>query len=140
MSRNSIINYRWYRRGRGESGQALVEFALVLPLLALIILAIVQFGIAYNHYITLTDATRAGARKATVSRGAASPVADTEAAVRASGANLDQSKLKVTVTPNAPWTAGNSVTVAATYPYSINLFGLVVKSGNLSSTTTERVE
>jgi hypothetical protein len=32
------------------------------------------------------------------------------------------------------------VSVTATYPYSISLLGLVVKSGRLSSKTTERVE
>jgi hypothetical protein len=32
------------------------------------------------------------------------------------------------------------VTVTATYGYSINLLGVVVKSGRLSSKTTERVE
>jgi hypothetical protein len=32
------------------------------------------------------------------------------------------------------------VTVTATYPYSINLLGKIVKSGSLQSKTTERVE
>ena len=32
------------------------------------------------------------------------------------------------------------MTVTATYPYSISLLGLVVASGNLKSTTQERVE
>jgi hypothetical protein len=32
------------------------------------------------------------------------------------------------------------VTVTASYPYSISILGMVVKSGNLTSTTTERVE
>ena len=32
------------------------------------------------------------------------------------------------------------MTVKATYPYSINLLGFVVKSGLLTSQTTERVE
>jgi hypothetical protein len=32
------------------------------------------------------------------------------------------------------------VSVTATYPYSISLLGMVVKSGRLSSKTTERVE
>ncbi|HEY8644492.1 MAG TPA: TadE family protein, partial [Gaiellaceae bacterium] len=53
---------------RNEDGQAAAEMALVLPVLAAILLAIAQFGIAFNNYITLTDATRAGARKAAVSR------------------------------------------------------------------------
>ena len=54
--------------------------------------------------------------------------------------NLDQSKLKVFVTPSNNWEPGSDVTVRATYPYSINLLGVVVKSGTLSSKTTERVE
>jgi hypothetical protein len=32
------------------------------------------------------------------------------------------------------------VTVTATYPYDISLLGVVVKSGTLSASTTERVE
>ena len=55
-------------RYRNERGQAIVEFALVLPILMAILLGIIQFGIIFNNYITLTDATRAGARKAAVSR------------------------------------------------------------------------
>ena len=35
---------------------------------------------------------------------------------------------------------GDDVTVTATYPYAINLLGIIVKSGNFSATTTERVE
>ena len=35
---------------------------------------------------------------------------------------------------------GSDVQVTATYPYSISLLGLFTKSGNLTSTTTERVE
>jgi hypothetical protein len=34
---------------RGENGQALVEFAIVLPLILLIVLGIVDFGLAYNY-------------------------------------------------------------------------------------------
>ena len=61
-------------------------------------------------------------------------------------ANLKISNLDVTVTPYDPskgtqsWAQGGDVTVTATYPYSISLLGLVVKSGRMSSTTTERVE
>jgi hypothetical protein len=44
------------------------------------------------------------------------------------------------VAVTSSWAPGEDVTVTATYPYSIDLLGLVVKSGFLSSTTTERVE
>jgi len=60
--------------------------------------------------------------------------------VRSSANNLNQSKLKVFVTPTSDWDPGSDVTVRATYPYSISLLGVVVKTGTLQSSTTERVE
>ena len=46
----------------------MVEFALVVPILCVILFGVIQFGVLYNDYVTLTDATRVGARKAAVSR------------------------------------------------------------------------
>jgi Flp pilus assembly protein TadG len=114
------------------------EFALVLPVLALLLFGIIQFGITFNHYVTLTDATRAGARKAAVGRQVADPVGTAVQAVRDSAKDLNQGDLSVSVTSS--WQPGQDVTVAATYPYSISLLGMVVKSGRLRSETTERVE
>ncbi|HEX9416209.1 MAG TPA: TadE/TadG family type IV pilus assembly protein [Gaiellaceae bacterium] len=127
-------------RGRNESGQALVEFALLLPALLFIVFAIAQFGGLFNHYVTITDATRAGARMAAVSRLSADPVTAAVQAVRDSASDLDQAQLQVSVTPPPPWTIGEQVTVTATYPYSVDLVGIVVRSGTLSSSTKERVE
>lgn len=116
----------------------MVEFALVVPLLLVILFAVVQFGVVYNDYVTLTDATRAGARKAAVSRQAASPASVTEQAVRDSAPGLDQGELDVSV--SAIWEHGEDVTVSASYPYEIDLLGFVVASGELESETTERIE
>lgn len=121
-----------------ENGQATTEFALILPLFALLLFAVVQFGIVFHDYVTITDAARAGARKAVVSRQGPSPSSATVAAVRASATNLDQSKLGVSV--SSSWQAGGDVTVAATYPYALSLLGVVVKRGTLTSQTTERLE
>jgi Flp pilus assembly protein TadG len=123
---------------RNQQGQTMTEFALVLPVLALLLFAVIQFGIVFNNYETLTDATRAGARKAAVSRQASNPAAAAETAVRNSATDLKQSNLKVTI--NSTWQPSADVTVTATYPYKVSLLGLVVKAGNLSSKTTERVE
>jgi Flp pilus assembly protein TadG len=128
------------QRIRDEQGQTATEFALVLPVLALLLFGVIQFGILFNNYVTLTDAVRSGARKAAVSRQASDPEGDTEDAVRAAADTLDQSKLTVSVTPTSPWVHGNSVTVHAEYPYEINLIGLVLASGRLKSETVERVE
>jgi Flp pilus assembly protein TadG len=124
---------------RSQQGQTMTEFALVLPVLALILFAVIQFGIVFNNYITLTDATRAGARKAAVSRQDANRNSDVVSAVRSSASDLTTSKLSVP-TPSSTWNSGDDVTVTASYPYSISLLGIVVKSGRISSTTTERVE
>ncbi len=117
----------------------MVEFALAVPLLLLVLLAVLQFGVVYNDYVTLTDATRAGARKAAVSRHEGSPSAAAEAAVRSSASGLKQADLDVAVSATA-WEHGEDVTVTATYPYEIDLLGIVVASGDLESATTERVE
>ena len=116
----------------------MTEFALVLPILAFLLFAVIQFGIVFNNYITLTDATRAGARKAAVSRRAPNPQSTCISAVRTSGASLRQSDL--TVACASTWQPGTDVQVTATYPYSISLLGLFTKSGRFTSTTTERVE
>jgi len=124
---------------RNEQGQTMTEFALVLPVLALILFAVIQFGIVFNNYITLTDATRAGARKAAVSRQDPNRNSAVISAVRNSASDLTSTKLSVSP-PSSTWDPGADVTVTASYPYSISLLGFVVKSGQLSSTTTERVE
>jgi len=121
-----------------EQGQSLTEFALALPILALLLFAVIQFGIVFNNYVTLVDATRAGARRGAVGREQQNPVGAVTTEVRNSASDLRQSDLNVTVT--STWQPSSDVTVRATYPYSISLLGLVVKSGQLSSTTTERVE
>jgi Flp pilus assembly protein TadG len=128
---------------RHEDGQAAAEFALVLPILCALILAIAQFGIAFNNYLTITDAVRAGARVAAVSRFTADNGAAAKLAVLAAAPNLDQVALtagtSVTATPN--WAvAGSDVIVTASYPYSINILGWVVQSGSITSTTRERLE
>ena len=121
-----------------QRGQAMTEFALALPILALLLFGVIQFGIVFNNYVTLTDATRAGARKAAVARRLSNPTGECLTAIRSSAKELKQSDLSPSC--QSTWQPGADVTVTATYPYSISLLGMVVKSGRLSSTTTERVE
>ena len=116
----------------------MVEFVIVVPLLLLLLFAIFQFGVVFHDYVSLTDAARAGARQAAVGRSVANPTGTTISRVRSSAADLDQSQLSVAVASS--WAQGADVTVTASYPYSINVLGIVVASGSLSAKTTERVE
>lgn len=128
----------WITRRKNENGQAMVEFAVVLPILALVVFGIIQFGILYKNQLTLTDAVRVGGRQAAVGRELADPSGTAEAKTRSAAAGLDQAQLNVSV--SSSWVQGEDVTVSGSYPYEISLLGLVVKSGNLTSETTERVE
>ena len=125
---------------RREEGQGVVEFAFVLPLLLALVLGIVQFGILFNNYLTITDATRVGARKAAVSRFLGDNGAAARTATYSAASNLNALQLAVTVTSTSWTTPGSDVSVSATYPYTIDILGWVVKSGNLTSTTHERLE
>ena len=125
---------------RREEGQGVVEFAFVLPLLLALVLGIVQFGILFNNYLTITDATRVGARKAAVSRFLGDNGAAARTSTYSAASNLNALQLAVTVNSTSWTTPGADISVTASYPYSIDILGWVVKSGNLTSTTHERLE
>jgi len=115
----------------------MTEFALVLPLLVVLLFGIIQFGITFNHYITLTDAVRAGARTAAVSSHEDDPEGVTVDRVRKAATDLKAADLLIDV--NSSWEPGDEVEVSASYPYSIKVLGVTIKSGRMHSTTTERV-
>jgi Flp pilus assembly protein TadG len=127
---------------RDQRGQTVTEFALVLPLLMLVLLAILQFGVLFRDYLAVTDAVRAGARKGAVSRHVTAPGGPKKAcedAVKKSATDLNVAD-NLIVTCTSTWGPGDDVTVNATYPFDISLFGYVAKSGRFSSQTVERVE
>ncbi len=60
MSRCTV--FAAYRRGRRERGQSLVEFAVLVPVFMLILIGMLEFGLMFNHDLTLQYASREGAR------------------------------------------------------------------------------
>ena len=55
------------RREKSEKGQALVEFALLVPIFLILLFAIVDFGMGFHAWITVTNSAREGARLGAVS-------------------------------------------------------------------------
>lgn len=127
----------WARLG-DEGGQAALEFALVLPLLLAVVMMVAQVATVYRQYLTLTDAVRAGARVAVVSRTASDPTGTAKTAVTQAASDIGLTTGDVSVT--STWAAGSSVTISATHSYTISIIGLPIKTGVLQSSTTERVE
>ena len=110
----------------------------MLPILAVLIFAIVEFGVTFHDYVTVTDASRVAAREAAVSR----HTGDFGAAAEAAGAQAAQSSTRTTSTSTARPRTGRpaDVSCTVTYPYSIDVLGWVVADGTLTSETTERLE
>jgi Flp pilus assembly protein TadG len=131
----------------GTRGQSLVEFALILPVFLLIVFAIVDFGLAFDASIGISNAAREGARSGTTKPTAAAITAR----VRTVAGRLNDSRLTVTITCKtsagaacpgglAGATAGSSVVVRVAYNYPLLTpvaFGTIIP---LSSTAEMRVE
>ena len=124
----------------GESGQTLVEFAALLPVLFLLLFGIIQFGVVFHDYITVTDASRVGARKAAVSRHVGDNGEAAEAAAVNAAGSLNNGPVEASCESDDWDTPGSDVSCTVTYPYSIDVLGMVVADGVLTSVTTERLE
>jgi Flp pilus assembly protein TadG len=148
----SELRTRRYHVDRGRAGAAAIEFALVAPMVLLLVLGMCQFGITLNQYLTLTNAVRSGARQLSMSRGDATPWTDALNQIYGSAPNLTPGNLTITLSVNGTactndktcgtaLAAGLPMTVTASYPCSLAFFGYNFASAcTLSSQTTERVE
>ena len=110
-------------RVRDDSGQAMVEFALVLPILLMLVIGIFEFGRAWNAYQVITDAAREGARNMVVAgvpatEASVNQVVNTALFVAA----LDSTRDVTTLTGLRTGT-GTTATVQIAYPYSFTFLG-----------------
>jgi Flp pilus assembly protein TadG len=155
---NTAARASWNRawlRARNEEGQALLEFAYVVPLLLALVLGIIMFGAALNNYLVLTDATAVGARVLSISRGQTTdPCAATATAVGAAAPNLKTANLKFSFVLNGTAYSGatcsgaqtnlveaQTAQVTVTYPCNLKFLGFnPAPSCTLTAQTTERVQ
>jgi len=110
-----------------EHGAAAVEFALIIPVLVLLVFGIVQFSIAYDRQQSLHSAAREGARIASLPATTQTDISN-KVTSSLSGVTFDSSPA-ISVNPTATrpcenWT-GKAVTVTVTANSNIDipLFG-----------------
>jgi Flp pilus assembly protein TadG len=125
---------------RSARGAELIEFALVLPLLLLLLAGILDMGFLFNNYAVVTNAAREGARMAAVPGWAE---ADVRARVNSylAGAGLHLTGVTTSVEPVAVDVGGrsiNGVKVVVSYPYSYLILGPVaamIQGGSVNNVT-----
>jgi Flp pilus assembly protein TadG len=145
----------------GEEGNAIVEFALILPMLLLLTTGILVFGVAMNYYMQLTHAVSVGARAVSLYGHDAStassidPCSLASSAVISAAPGLNPANITFSYsfngapasTTSCTGSAANlisrtNVTVTATYPLNLSVYGTVFSQSNavLSSSATELVQ
>jgi len=124
----------------GDSGQSLVEFALVITVLSLLLLGIVQVGSALHAYMVISQASREGARVGVVG----GSDEDVIQAVVAQCSHLDQDNLSVQVIPSgSERTRGSALRVRVAYEYVVGeglIASIIGGSLTLTAESVMRVE
>jgi Flp pilus assembly protein TadG len=166
----SRLSLRWtHRLARCEQGGSLVEFALVLPVLLLLVTGFTTFGLALNNYLELTEATGIGAQQLAILRGnTTDPCAQAAAIVTGTVSNLAPASMTFVFTLNGTnypssgtysgtnascsssstttGAAGNlvqgqSATMTVGYPCSLAVYGInYAPTCNLTAKVTEIVQ
>lgn len=141
-------------RIRSRRGQAVTEFALVLPLLMMVVTGQLAFGFAMHNYLVLTNAVNVGTQLLAISRGQTTdPCSTATTAVNNAAFGLNSAHLSYTIIINGTTYTGTtctggvshmvqgaSVQVSATYPCTLTIFEMSLPSCTLGSQTTELIQ
>ena len=126
---------------RGEQGNIAIEFALILPLLLLIVGGIIDFGRAYWFQQTLTWASREGARQGSILNKDNWNLSLVKGKVVDSvkdGCGATITAGDVTVSPETGPAGGTELTVSVTMPFSFMIIPYSIN--NLTGQTIMRFE
>jgi Flp pilus assembly protein TadG len=125
------------RKTRAE-GQSMVEFALLLPLLALILFAIIQYGFILSAYVSVRNASALAARYAILTVPTPTTSQIQALATDAVRPMLDPTRATAVVNTNAVVSGGSGAkSVQVTYNLPL-IIGFVVPGRNNDNTFTIR--
>ncbi len=129
---------RFSRLIKSEQGQAIVETALIMPLLIMMIFGMVELGRLGNAYLAVTHAARHGARHGVV--GGSNP--EIIEKVKNASLPLDNEKISITIYPETGRITGTDLSVTVAYPVEliIPFFPGLSSPVNVESTVIMRVE
>lgn len=125
---------------RSDDGASALEFALVMPLLVILVFGIIQFGFLFNQWQQLEHAAREGARWASLRNPTGDVIAVTSAAAPDLGlgpGSVTVSADPTSIAPRSPITVTAQVQVPVFTPVISRFLGAQV---NLRARATQRVE
>lgn len=159
----------WIRNPKSDEGGSLVEFALVLPMMLVLITGMYSVGMALSSYMVLTNAVADGARAFAISpavtvnlgSGKTGPITDPcayaiQTATQASPL-IPSGSVTYTITytvastgtstkyttgtcNNLAMTVGDTVALQASYSYNLLLYGFKPGTVNLQARSVELVQ
>lgn len=123
---------------KSEKGQSIVEFALILPLLVLMLFGIIDFARIFHVYLTMDHAGREAGRAASIGKN------DTYITQKAidNGVSINLKATDVDISPKVTRKSGDNVTITITYSidFLTPVIGNVVGPITLEDKTVMRVE
>lgn len=138
---------------KNNKGAAAVEFAIVLPLLILVLFGIIEFSVAFFDKAVITNASREGARAGILFRSGSRGAASEDAIINATVSNYIASNLITfgsapatasTTISRTGFSVGDTLTVTVSYPYSYlvlpGFVASITNPVNLTATTIMRME
>lgn len=166
-SQRLLIGDKCESTGQSERGGSLVEFALIVPMMMVLITGMYSLGMALSYYMILTNAASVGARafaispEVTVTNGkTTSAITDPcayaiQMATQATPTiNSNSITYTITYTPtggksvtyttgtcnNLSTNVGDFVQLKASYPYSLLLYGFKPATLNVQARSAEVVQ
>jgi Flp pilus assembly protein TadG len=136
-------------RGRpwGREGQALAEFALIMPVLFLLIAGIIEFGRGWNIKQAVTDAAREGARYTVIQDPTITDTSVVAAKIRQRLLLAGINSSTISITPVASFhSTGTAMTVVVATQFNLSWVGALLgwlganSTITIASTTTMRNE
>jgi Flp pilus assembly protein TadG len=148
----SISGRRRPAKSSREEGSALVETALVMPVILLLMTGIFSFSIALYQKLELAHGVASGARFLSTDKGDTDPCSAAVAKIYLSAPTLTQSKITTTFVLNGTsysgktcsgttnLVSGKNAQITATYPCSLTVYGRSFGTCTLSESITEVVQ
>jgi Flp pilus assembly protein TadG len=136
-------------RWRSETGAEFVEFGLALPLLLLVVLGIMDFGMMFQQYEVITNAAREGARVGVLPGYTLTDAQSRAASYASQVTGPGVATVPMPTTTQTPIGANcmTTITVVVTYPHQymfvgqlMSMFGGSLGTKTITGTATMRSE